>query len=286
MPQWRFRLTRLKRILQHNKGDSMCSWIEPKKRQLNAQMVIGRGKQSHCTAKPSGDTCSRQAFWCDIATSQVRTIDGSIDKGNRSPKCIRKQPCPNAGCCWGRSLWGAKHDHRPACEMSSPSIPRRDWSHHQQYHRYVLCWEAAEESDLWYHCKWADAVPKEIHHLVDRAKWFVRGNCCSAAPENNRPAGNTFRTSNDASSDPSIRVNSVNGFWRQFDHQYFWHATNQRCEGGVSIYKQSQRDSTNAEEHWPVYQSWLYGRDAALSCPSRAVWYWLCKGFQPTIHCW
>jgi len=41
---------------------------------------------------------------------------------------------------------------------------------------------------------------------------------------------------------------------------------------------------TDAHAQWPVYWSSLYRGDTVSSCPSRLVWYWLCKSFQNTIR--
>jgi len=68
----------------------------------------------------------------------------------------------------------------------------------------------------------------------------VVGNWHSAALETHEIACNTFWISKDTSCAPYIRVNSANGFWRQFHHQYVWTATYWQCERGISIYQQSQ----------------------------------------------
>jgi len=49
--QWRFSRTGLERLLYQNKGDFRCAWLEPDKRQLYGQMLIGRGQLSDWSAK-------------------------------------------------------------------------------------------------------------------------------------------------------------------------------------------------------------------------------------------
>jgi len=49
--QWRFRCTRLKGLLQQNKGNLWWAWIEPNKRQQNDRMLIVRGPKSHRSTK-------------------------------------------------------------------------------------------------------------------------------------------------------------------------------------------------------------------------------------------
>jgi hypothetical protein len=64
---------------------------------------------------------------------------------------------------------------------------------------------------------------------------LVGKNRHSGAPENNWTTHNPFRISKDASCEPYIRVNSLNGFRWQFRHRYYWTVTYRQHERGILI---------------------------------------------------
>ena len=63
-------------------------------------------------------------------------------------------------------------------------------------------------------------VEEGILHLLELVPSLVADHGRSGAPENHQTACNTFRISKDAFCEVNIRVNSVNGFCRQFHYQY------------------------------------------------------------------
>jgi len=132
--------------------------------------------------------------------------------------------------------------------------------------------------------EWADSFQEGIVQPLDRVWSLLVGNWSSEAPANHWTVCNSSLISKDASCEAFMRVSSANGFWWQFYHQYFRMATNWQCERSRSIYKQSWLHSTDAQAWWPVYRSWLYGRQTVVSCPSWLVRWWLCKSFQRTIR--
>jgi len=166
----------------------------------------------------------------------MTTIAGSCDYGDQSQKYIGQRSCPYENCCRWRGSWWSKHDCWQEYRISGASFWCWDQSHHLQYCWYRLRWETAEERDSLYHFKWTDVVQEAILHPLDWVCSLVAGIWCSGAPENNWTACNTFRLPKDASFEPYIRVNLANGFLWQFHNQYFWIATYQKCERGISIH--------------------------------------------------
>jgi len=206
-------------------------------------------------------------------------------QGKQSQKHSHQKIYSSEDCSRRWGLRGDNHDHRQACAISGQSIWGWDWSHHLENCWYSPWGESAGQSDLWYHFERQDAVHDIKLHLLCFVWSFMAGTRRSRTQENHRAACNTFRICKDASCEPYIRVNSANGFWPHIHFRYFCIATDWECERGISIYQQSQLRSTEAQAHWLVYWSWLYGRTTVVSCPLRLVRYCLCKKFQATISC-
>jgi len=176
----------------------------------------------------------------------VTTIAGSRDQGNRSQKHIRETPCTNENHRWRRGPPGGKADCLEATAISEPPIWCWVRIHYLELSWFRACHFPARERNLWQYLKWTEAGQQGILHPLDWVWSLVGDNRHSGTLENYWTGCNTVQISKDATCEPYIGVNSLNGFWWQFHHWYFWKATYPQCETGISIEQQSQLHLTDA----------------------------------------
>jgi len=116
--------------------------------------------------------------------------------------------------------------------LPDPPIHCWDWTHHLELSWYEALYKPGWEREFCPQLKWPEQVQEGMIWLLAQVQSLAGKNRHLRAEEKNPTISKIFQISTDASSKPSLRVHSVNGFYWQFYHR----------SGGIASFCQHERD--------------------------------------------